>query len=105
MATAIYGINATTLNFSSVDNHIVSISAMNSFKILRVQDSSFIVMIDSFKKFNMYQNFTDHLWLPDNRIAIANDKGEIFILKEQELVQTITSAFGDVNNLSIFALL
>ena len=96
IATAIYGINATTLNFSQVDNHIVSISAINSFKILRVQDSSFIVMIDSFKKLNMQQNFTDHLWLPDNRIVLANDKGEINIIKEQEMVQQISNVFGEI---------
>jgi hypothetical protein len=52
---------------------MVAISGNNYFKILRVQESSFVFIGDNIKKLPKNLNFTDHTWFEENKIALASD--------------------------------
>ena len=61
---------------------MVAVSGRNCFKILRVQENSFISLAESIKRLAPNQNFTDHVWFDESKIVLANDKGEIFIIQD-----------------------
>ena len=52
-----------------------------------MQENSFVVTQENIKKLNLQQNFVDHNWLNDGKIVIASDKGEVNIIKDNEVVQ------------------
>lgn len=80
LAHAVLGTDITRISISPKDNHMVAISGRNCFKVLRVQENSFIQIQESIKRLSPMQNFTDHVWLQENKIVLCNDKGEIFII-------------------------
>jgi hypothetical protein len=59
---------------------MVAISGRNCFKILRVQENSFIALSETIKRLAPNQNFTDHAWFEESKVILCNDKGEIFII-------------------------
>jgi hypothetical protein len=80
LAHAVLGTDITRISISPKDNHMVAISGRNCFKVLRVQENSFIQIQESIKRLAPNQNFTDHVWLEESKIVLCNDKGEIFII-------------------------
>ena len=64
---------------------MVAISGRNCFKILRVQENSFICLAEQIKRLAPNQNFTDHVWFDESKIVLANDKGEVFIIQDQDV--------------------
>jgi hypothetical protein len=103
LAGAHLGMQITRISISPKDNHMVAISGPNCFKILRVQESSFVYLHENVKRLTQNQIFTDHCWYDQNKIALANDHGEIYIIKGSEMVQYISSAF-DKQGLGVVAL-
>jgi len=72
------------LSIRPMDNSTLVVSGKNIFKILSVKDNS-ILHGDTIKRLNTSQTFTDHCWLDGNKIALANQNGEIYIIYDQEV--------------------
>jgi hypothetical protein len=64
---------------------MVAVSGKNYFKILRVQENSFISLTDQIKRLAPIQTFTDHAWFEENKVILANDKAEIFIIHDNDV--------------------
>lgn len=75
------------------DNHIVALSGPNVFKIVRMQEGAFVYVNETIRKLNPFQNFTDHCWLEETKVALANDKCEIFIIQEGEVRYTLLNQY------------
>ncbi|EGR29862.1 WD repeat protein [Ichthyophthirius multifiliis] len=93
IAGLILKIPITKVTISPKDNHQVAISGINCFKILRVQEGSFAYVSENIKRLPQNQTFTDHIWFDEKKIALSNDKGEIYIIQENEVKQYIESGF------------
>jgi hypothetical protein len=50
LAHAVLGTDITRISISPKDNHMVAISGRNCFKVLRVQENSFIQIQESIKR-------------------------------------------------------
>ncbi|EAR88012.2 WD domain, G-beta repeat protein (macronuclear) [Tetrahymena thermophila SB210] len=83
----------TKVSISPKDNHMVAISGLNCFKILRVQKSAFVYIGDNIKRLPQTQNFTDHIWFEENKIALCNDQGQVYIIQDNEVKQYIVNGF------------
>lgn len=50
MASSMVGVEITRISISPKDNHMVAASGRNYFRILRVQENSFISLTDNIKR-------------------------------------------------------
>lgn len=83
----------TKLTISPKDNHLITICGNQTFKQFRVQESSMKELMEPINKFDYNQFFTDHCWVDEVKVAVANNKGQIYIVFEREIVKTIDVAF------------
>lgn len=78
------GYPVTRLTINPKESHEIGLSGPNCFKLLRVQENSFKNQSE-IGKLNQNQNFTDHGWMEDGKIIVANDKGTIYICQKYDV--------------------
>ncbi|CAD8162078.1 unnamed protein product [Paramecium pentaurelia] len=105
LALSAIGQELTRVSISPKDNHMVAVSGKNYFKILRVQENSFISLTDQIKRLAPIQTFTDHAWFEENKVILANDKAEIFIIHDNDVRQYINNAFTDIRGPGVSSLI
>ena len=79
------GYPVTRLTINPKESHEIGLSGPNCFKLLRVQENSFKNQSE-IGKLNQNQNFTDHGWMEDGKIVVANDKGTIYICQKYDVI-------------------
>ena len=52
---------------------------------------------ETVNKFDYNQFFTDHCWVDETKIAVANNKGQVYIILEKEVIKVIDQAFPNVD--------
>jgi hypothetical protein len=68
------------------------------YKYYRVQDNNSLKPIHSQilkKDPHISNNYTCHTWLPDGRLLVCTDKGEIMLLESGEFKMSLNEAPGD----------
>lgn len=75
LAGTTIGLPISKISIKPSDNHMVAVSGPNMFRILRVQESSFVNIADKIKNLPQTSNYTDHCWFEEDKIVVCNDKG------------------------------
>ena len=78
------------------EDHLVTILGQNIIKNLRVQEGQIQIQAD-ISKISQEQNFTDCCWFNEDTLIVCNDKGEIFIIYKNQLIQYIQNGFNQEN--------
>jgi hypothetical protein len=69
---------------SPSDSNVVVVTGPNIYRYFRIQDSYTMKTVYSQvskKELSISMNFTCHAWMPDSRLLICNDNGDILILE------------------------
>lgn len=72
------------ISFCPTDHNIILATGKHTFKYFRIQETNTMKVVHhSINKKDATQstNYTCHAWMPDGRIIVCNDFGDIFILE------------------------
>ena len=72
------GMQVKRLTFNPKDNNQVCTSGNMHWKMWRVQEGTF-KPVPAFQKVSQNHNYTDHIWLDDEKMAATTAEGEVFI--------------------------
>ena len=73
--------NTNKISVNHLDSRMIASTGTNLFKVSKISDSTLVPFIENIKKLPANSNFTDHKWLNcGNKIILASEKGEIFII-------------------------
>jgi WD40 repeat protein len=91
--------NATQCSFHNQDQNVVLVTGNSTYKFYRVTDSNILqpkhVSILK-KESHISNNYTCHTWLPDGRLLVCTDQGEIMLLEMSgEYRQLLSESPGD----------
>ncbi|EGR33214.1 WD repeat protein [Ichthyophthirius multifiliis] len=80
------------------DSTLICITGCDYFRISKVNEQLQFTCLDDGRKLkikHMKENafITDHVWFDENKIALSNNIGQVFIIQDQEIKQTISNAF------------
>jgi len=93
VATCKIGYEVKRVSFSPLDNVQIATCGPSLLKLWRLQENAL-------KGFNMVQgkaatqNFTDHAWAPGERLLVATDNGEVLVVEQGELRNTVKTRFA-----------
>ena len=85
--------NITRITVNPKDNHIVSTSGNNHWKVWRVEEGSFKEQ-PLYSKLSQNQYFTDHDWVDAETLIAITDMNEAFVARGQQILQYIEFSFG-----------
>ena len=71
------------VSFHNTDCNVVLLTGQNCFKYYRMQDSQMKATHSAMtkKEASISNNYTCHLWLPDGKVLVCTDQGEILLLE------------------------
>ena len=72
-------------SFSIQDHNIVLVTGNNTYKFYRVQENNSLKATHTQivkKEAHISNNYTCHSWLPDGRLIVCTDQGEIMLLEQ-----------------------
>eukprot|EP00736_Rhodelphis_marinus_P001057 Rmarinus@m.11291 len=84
--------------FNPLDSSYVSVCGNGIFKLFRIADSTFKALPGVMGK-REPQNYTTHTWLPDDRIIIATDSGDLLLCEAGELRMALPQSPSDGNSI------
>ena len=76
--------SAIQCSFHNQDSNTVLVTGNNTYKFYRVQDNNILKPTHTSilkKEAHISTNYTCHTWLPDGRLLICTDQGEIMLLE------------------------
>ncbi|KRW99737.1 WD40-repeat-containing domain [Pseudocohnilembus persalinus] len=93
---------ATQLSFNPKDQHQVYASGDGFFLGFNIKEGQFFPIDAPIKRLNYNQNFINHCWVDESRIALANDYQDVYIIDKvnNEVKLEIQDAFqlnGQIN--------
>lgn len=80
-------------DFCPSDPNIVCVSGNGVLKLLKVTEGTFRPMAISLKRDP--QNFMCHAWLPEDRLVLATDHGELLLFENFEFRMVLSSSPQD----------
>lgn len=72
------------VSFNINDHNIVVVTGDNTYKFFRVQENNSLKQTHGSiakKEPHISNNLTCHAWMPDNRLIVCTDQGEIMLLE------------------------
>ncbi|OMJ86865.1 hypothetical protein SteCoe_11496 [Stentor coeruleus] len=87
----------TRLAINPKDSHLVSTSGPNHWKTWRIEEKIFKEQ-SMFSKLAQTQNFTDHDWIDDDTAVAVTDMSEVFICRNNQIIQYIEFGFGNLSD-------
>lgn len=86
--------SATQVSFHNQDQNSLVVTGNNTFKFYRVADNN--VLKPTFnqihkKESHISNNYTCHCWLPDQKLLVCTDSGEIMLLEQNGDYKTLLS--------------
>ena len=89
----------TQVSFSNMDENVVLVTGNQTFKYYIKKDENLVPQSRQIAKkeySHISQNYTAHCWLPDGRILVGTDQGQIVLcLTNGELKQPLNDYPGD----------
>ena len=91
--------SATQCSFHNQDQNVVLVTGNSTYKFYRVTDNNMLQIkhVSILKKeSHISNNYTCHTWLPDGRLLVCTDQGEIMLLEMSgEYRQLLSESPGD----------
>jgi WD40 repeat protein len=84
----------------SPDNKLICVTGHGVFKLYRLDDGNFKLIQSSLGKQQPTENYMAHVWLANDRVAVSNSNGDLFIVENNDVTAQIPSP----DNLSINAI-
>jgi WD40 repeat protein len=77
------GQEISKISFNPKDWNQICTSGPNHWKIWRIQEGTF-KQAPQFTKMNQNRNYTDHVWLDDDKLIVGTMMGELFFVDNFE---------------------